>query len=112
MNGSVTLNTGVPDNHSIGFSLNRRTERFNLFTQLGVGYRSLPRDNENSNQDLNNNTTVNSEGTEFRNENFYNIILGSDFYVNDLNVITLSGNYAYEIEDQPSETNSAMGRSG
>ena len=105
MNGSVTLNTGVPDNHSIGFSLNRRTERFNLFTQLGVGYRSLPRDNENSNQDLNNNTTVNSEGTEFRNENFYNIILGSDFYVNDLNVITLSGNYAYEIEDQPSETN-------
>ena len=105
MNGSVTLNTGVPDNHSVGFSLNRRTERFNLFTQLGVGYRSLPRDNENSNQDLVNNTTVNSEGTEFRNENFYNIILGSDFYINDLNVITLSGNYAYEIEDQPSETN-------
>ncbi len=105
MNGSVTLNTGVPDNHSIGFSLNRRTERFNLFTQLGVGYRSLPRDNENSNQDLVNNTTVNSQGTDYRNENFYNIILGSDFYINDLNVITLSGNYAYEIEDQPSETN-------
>ena len=105
MNGSITLNTGVPDNHSVGFSLNRRTERFNLFTQLGVGYRSLPRDNENSNQDLVNNTTVNSEGTDYRNENFYNIILGSDFYINDLNVITLSGNYAYEIEDQPSETN-------
>ena len=104
MNGSVTLNTGVPDNHSIGFSLNRRTERFNLFTQLGVGYRSLPRDNENSNQDLVRNTTVNSVGTDYRNENFYNIILGSDFYINDLNVITLSGNYAYEIEDQPSET--------
>ncbi len=105
MNGSVTINTGVPDNHSIGFSLNRRTERFNLFTQLGVGYRSLPRDNENSNQDFVNNTTVNSKGTDYRNENFYNIILGSDFYINDLNVITLSGNYAYEIEDQPSETN-------
>jgi outer membrane receptor protein involved in Fe transport len=104
MNGSITLNTGVPDNHSIGLSLNRRTERFNLFTQLGVGYRSLPRDNENSNQDLVNNTTVNSVGTDYRNENFYNIILGSDFYINDLNVITLSGNYTYEIEDQPSET--------
>ena len=104
MNGSITLNTGVPDNHSIGFSLNRRTEKFNLFTQLGVGYRSLPRENENSNQDLVNNTTVNSTGTEYRNENFYNIILGSDYYVNELNVITLSGNYAYEIEDQPSET--------
>jgi outer membrane receptor protein involved in Fe transport len=105
MNGSVTLNTGIPDNHSIGFSLNRRTERFNLFTQLGVGYRSLPRDNENSNQDLVRNTTVSSIGTDYRNENFYNIILGSDYYINDLNVITLSGNYTYEIEDQPSETN-------
>ncbi len=38
MNGSVTLNTGIPDNHSVGVSLNRRTEKFNLFTQLGVGY--------------------------------------------------------------------------
>lgn len=104
MNGSVTLNAGIPDNHSIGFSLNRRTEKFNLFTQLGVGYRSLPRDSENSNQDLINNTVVNSEGTAYRNENFYNIILGSDYYVNPLNIITLSGNYAYEIEDQPSST--------
>ncbi|MGA9270311.1 MAG: TonB-dependent receptor [Lutimonas sp.] len=104
MNGSITLNTGVPDNHSIGFSLNRRTEKFNLFTQLGVGYRSLPRDTENRNEDFINNTTLSSEGEEFRNENFYNIILGSDYYINDLNVITLSGNYAYEIEDQPSET--------
>jgi len=104
MNGSITLNTGVPDNHSIGFSLNRRTEKFNLFTQLGVGYRSLPRDTENRNEDFVNNTTLSSVGEEFRNENFYNIILGSDYYINDLNVITLSGNYAYEIEDQPSET--------
>lgn len=104
MNGSITLNTGVPDNHSIGFSLNRRTEKFNLFTQLGVGYRSLPRDIENRNEDYVNNTILNSVGEEFRNENFYNIILGSDYYINDLNVITLSGNFAYEIEDQPSET--------
>ena len=104
MNGSVTLNTGIPANHSVGFSLNRRTEKFNLFTQLGLGYRSLPRENENSNQDLVNNTTVNSAGTEYRNENFYNIILGTDYYINPLNVLTLSGNYAYEIEDQPSST--------
>ena len=64
----------------------------------------MKRYSDNSNQDLVNNTIVNSEGTDYRNENFYNIILGSDYYINDLNVITLSGNYAYEIEDQPSET--------
>ena len=104
LNGSVSLNTGIPDNHSIGLSLNRRTEKFNLFAQLGVGYRSLPNTFKNSNQDLINNTTVNSEGKQYRNENFYNIILGTDYYINPKNVITLSGNFAYEIEDQPSNT--------
>lgn len=104
MNGSITLNTGVPDNHNVGFSLNRRTEKFNLFTQLGIGYRSLPSDNENSNSDLENNTDLNSSGTAYRNENFYNIILGSDYYINATNVVTLTGNFTYEVEDQPSET--------
>ncbi|MGB1210610.1 MAG: TonB-dependent receptor [Lacinutrix venerupis] len=31
-NGSISANTGTPDNHSVGISLNRRTEKFNLFT--------------------------------------------------------------------------------
>lgn len=104
MNGSISVNTGIPDNHSIGISLNRRTQKFNLFTQLGVGYRSLPRYSENSNRDLANNTTVYSEGDAYRNETFYNVILGTDYHINKLNVVTLSGNFAYEVEDQPSET--------
>ncbi|MGB5355250.1 MAG: TonB-dependent receptor [Eudoraea sp.] len=104
LNGSVTVNTGAPDNHSLGFSLNRRTEKFNLFTQIGAGYRSLPRDAQSVNQDLVNNITTQSVGTSFRNETFNNITLGSDYYIDDLNIITLSGNFAYEIEDQPSET--------
>jgi len=104
VNGSVTLNVGVPHNHSIGFSINRRSEKFNLFAQLGVGYKELPNDRENSNIDLVNNTTVNSIGEEYRNENYYNIILGTDYHIDDTNVITLSGNFAYEIEDQPSST--------
>jgi len=104
-NGSVTLNTGIPDNHSIGLSLNRRTEKFNLFTQVGVGYRSLPRDSEAINTDLSNNEAVFSKGTSYRDETFYTITLGTDYHINDLNVLTLSGNFAYEVEDQPSETN-------
>jgi len=104
INGSVSLNVGVPNNHSIGFSINRRSEKFNLFAQLGVGYREQPNDKENINKDLVNNTTIESIGEEFRNENYYNIILGTDYHIDDTNVITLSGNYAYEIEDQPSST--------
>lgn len=103
-NGSISANTGIPDNHSIGGSLNRRTEKFNLFTQFGFGYRSLPRDTEAINRDLVSNETVNSEGEEFRNETFFNLTLGTDYHLNENNVFTLSGNFAYEIEDQPSET--------
>ncbi len=104
LNGSVSFNTGIPQNHSIGLSLNRRSEKFNLFTQLGAGYRELPKYNENTNRDKLNGTEIYSKGIEYRNENFYNIVLGTDYYINPRNVLTLSGSFAYEVEDQPSET--------
>jgi len=103
INGSISVNTGTPHNHSVGLSLNRRTEKFNLFSQLGAGYRSLPRVNEFVNINKNTNERIASSGTEFRNEQFYNFILGADYFINPENVITLSGSVAYEVEDQPSE---------
>jgi outer membrane receptor protein involved in Fe transport len=105
VNGSISLNTGIPDNHSIGLSLNRRTEKFNLFSQIGVGYREMPQDNNTINQDLLTGTTILSTGTDYRNESFLNVILGTDYHINPLNVLTLSGNFAYEVEEQPSLTN-------
>ena len=105
INGSVSINTGFPQNHSIGLSLNRRTEKFNLFSQVGVGYREMPNDSENINRDLVNGKTVYSNGTEHRNEKFYNLILGTDYHINKNNVLTLSGSFAYEVEEQPSLTN-------
>ena len=105
LNVSISANTGWPHNHSIGASMNYRTERFNFFTQFGVGYRSLPEYFDNENTNLEDSTSVFSDGVNYRNENFYNITLGTDYHINDLNVITLSGSFAYEIEDQPSETN-------
>lgn len=104
LNGSISLNTGIPDNHSIGVSLNKRTENFNFFTQMGAGYRSLPRYRETDNFNKSTGVSILSEGVSFRNEMFYNLTLGADYHLDEYNVITLSGNYAYEIEDQPSET--------
>ncbi|NNC83474.1 MAG: TonB-dependent receptor, partial [Flavobacteriales bacterium] len=104
LNGSISLNTGIPDNHSVGVSLNRRTQKFNLFTQIGVGYRSLPRFSDNINLDKNAGTRILSEGESFRNETFYNITLGTDYHINENNVLTLSGRYAFEKEDNPAET--------
>ena len=105
INGSISVNTGWPHNHSIGGSLNYRTKKFNLFTQFGAGYRSLPDYGKNENRNLLDSTSVISEGTGYRNENFYNITLGTDYYINKYNTLTLSGNFSYEVESQPSETN-------
>ena len=104
-NGSISVNTGWPHNHSLGFSVNRRTEKFNLFSQAGAGYRSLPRFRDNANRDLLAGTAITSDGVEYRNEIFMNFMLGADYHINRYNVLTLSGSFAYEIEDQPSETN-------
>ena len=106
-NGSISVNTGVPNNHSVGVSLNRRAEKFNLFTQLGAGYRELPNEITVRNADLTTGNTIVSNGEEFRNETFYNFILGTDYYFSPSSVLTLSGNFALEIEDQPSITNFA-----
>lgn len=103
LNGAVSLNVGVPENHSVGVSLNRRTDKFNLFSQFGAGTRSLPRYGYTENNNLIQNTTLISDGVEYRNEQFYNVVLGTDYHINEYNVMTLSGNFAYEVEDQPSE---------
>ena len=102
LNGSVTLNTGIPNNHSIGVSLNRRTEKFNLFSQLGYGRRTFPRESESTSLNRAAETTLTTTGESDKNEKFFNIILGTDYHINDLNVITLSGNYAFEDEKENS----------
>ena len=108
LNGSFTLNTGTPHNHSFGLSLNRRTDKFNLFSQVGVGYREFPADVEQSNRDLVNNTAVEMDGRQQKFENFYNLILGTDYHINKRNILTLSGFFAYEIEDEPSLNNFSL----
>jgi len=100
LNGSVTLNTGTPNNHSLGLSLNRRTEKFNLFSQLGFGRRTFPSDEETENRNLVDETYITSFGQNDKNETFFNLILGTDYHINDFNVLTLSGNFAYEWEKE------------
>jgi outer membrane receptor protein involved in Fe transport len=101
-NGSISVNAGLPANNNVGVSVNRRTEKFNLFAQLGAGHRSLPRWTEASNLNYRTGERVTSSGLEFRNEDFFNITLGTDYHINKLNVVTISGSYALELEDQPS----------
>ena len=103
INGSITVNTGVPNNHSLGLSLNRRTERFNLFSQVGVGYRTFPEKTRSINEDLLSNTLIRGEGENDKNELFSNLILGADYHINKTSVLSLSGHFAYEGETENSD---------
>jgi len=103
INGAITINTGTPNNHSLGLSLNRRTERFNLFSQIGFGYRTFPQDSRTINQDLQTNTIIRSEGESDKNELFSNLILGADYHINKTSVLSLSGHFAYEGETENSD---------
>lgn len=103
INGSMTLNTGTPNNHSLGLSLNRRTERFNLFSQVGVGYRTFPEKTRSINQDLLTNTLIRGVGENDKNELFSNLILGADYHINETSVLSLSGHFAYEGETENSD---------
>ncbi len=105
LNGSASLNVGVPNSNSFGLSVNKRTEKFNLFSQLGFGLRTYPEERESVNRDLINGTTINSIGESEFDEKFGNILIGTDYHLNDRNVFTLSGSYAYEVEDQWAKTN-------
>lgn len=110
INGSVSLNTGVPENHSLGFSLNKRTEKFNLFSQIGFGKRKFPENYKGYNRNETANTEINNYGERDKGESFLNIILGTDYHINDQNVLSLTGNFAYEWESETSLINySAIG---
>jgi len=104
LNGSVTINTGIPDNHSVGISINRRTGKFNLFGQAGVGLRARPTDSRSVNQNFQTGRTVVSEGRSEREETFYNLILGTDYHISERSVLSLTGFYAFEAETETSDT--------
>ncbi|BDS10718.1 outer membrane beta-barrel family protein [Aureispira anguillae] len=102
LNGAISLNTGFPNNHSLGLSLNHRSKKFNFFSQLGVGYKTWPRKNDYINQNLADGSKILSNGDNFKHELFFNIALGADYYIDAHNTITLSGDFSYEFEQQPS----------
>ncbi|MDQ2656716.1 MAG: TonB-dependent receptor family protein [Bacteroidota bacterium] len=100
INGSVTVNVGVPNNHSLGFSLNRRTEKVNLFTQLGIGHRTFPLKQRTIIQDEADGSTITSGGEREKNETFYNVILGTDYHFSKTSQLSLAGHFAYETETE------------
>lgn len=94
-------------------SSTKEQKNFNLYSQLGVGHRTFPEPFEMANRIQTNNNGVIGTGNAKKNETFFSIILGADYHINDQNVLSLTGNFAYELETEYSTNNfNQLGASG
>ncbi len=101
INGSVEAVVGYPDNYRLAYNLNYRKKKFNLFTSFGIGYRDSPGFG-NSKQSFNGADTsyvFESETDRSRSSFSQNIRLGSDWFINNKNTITVSGFFNNSVEE-------------
>ena len=104
MNGSFEVATGYPDKHQVSLNLNYRKKKFNVFTNMGADYKNTPGEGL-SYQQFYNDATVSyyeKEFTRVRGGFGGNIQLGTDWFVNDKNTITLSSLYRKNTTDNSS----------
>ena len=98
---SFTLAGGLPNNNSLGVNMNYKKEKFNLFSDFRLTRMTFLGDSQltRTNLDANANPTsflyqnVNTE----RNSNRFNLYLGSDYYINDKNTLTLSYFFRHNV---------------
>jgi outer membrane receptor protein involved in Fe transport len=93
INGSFNVNTGVPHNHGASFNLNYRRSWLNLFASYGIDYRRNPGSGFTNQQFLREDTTFYHDITNDRlRAGWSNTFrIGSDFFLNEFNTITVSG---------------------
>jgi len=105
INGGVEVVAGYPDNYRTSFNLNYRTQKVNLFTSYGISYRDSPGQGDNF-QTFNSPDTsyiYESESKRQRASLSNNVRLGTDYYINSKNTLTLSGFYSYSDEENTAE---------
>ena len=107
-NGSVTANTGTPDNHGIMANLNYRGEKFNVFSNLGYNYRNSPGNSMTDSEyfDENGNTTsfINERRENKRKRKGYNATLGFEWYIDSTFSWTNSVSARNSNGDNPTDT--------
>lgn len=115
-NGSLNATVGNPDNFGINVNINYRTEKFNLFSNLGFRYFNAPRnsfdDTEYFDRLVNGATItpeferiIEDEQVERLNRN-YNGNLGLEYFLSDKTSVTGSLFYRYGEDADLSKNNS------
>jgi outer membrane receptor protein involved in Fe transport len=100
-NGSSELTTGTPDNYGLTLISNYRDESYNFFTSLGYNYRKYPgfADMQQYFYNDTNKFLTTTRRDQLRGGNRLTLRVGSDFFLNDNNTLTLSGNYSFGVRD-------------
>jgi outer membrane receptor protein involved in Fe transport len=95
-NGSLQVGIGNPANHSLNANLSYKTEKVNLFSNIGYRYVNVFASNTQFQRNSNNGsiTTLNQFDEISRNNSIYNIYIGGDYYINAKN--TLTGSYYHD----------------
>lgn len=105
INGSVEAVAGYPENFRGSFNLNYRSKKFNFFTSAGSSYNRSPGGGYNNQRFSNQDTSYIYESDRDRERGgiSHNIRIGSDWYLNDKNTITIAGFYRRSDEENISE---------
>lgn len=104
INGSFSANAGYPDNYGLSFNVNYRKKWLNLFANYGINYRKSPGSGYANQFFFKEDTTYYTDITRERTRGGLsnNFRLGSDFYLNDNNTLTLSA--LYNVSDEENKT--------
>jgi len=90
---SLQLTTGTPANHGINYNVNYKTEKINLFSNLGYRYLNFEGEGLYYRTNFENNSissTLDETIEMKRNRKRLNLYFGGDYYINDKNTLTLS----------------------
>ena len=107
LNGSFDLTVGRPDNFGTSINLNRRANKLNFFTNLGVTYRNGPGDGSLYNETFNEDVTLISiqNNQRLRSGLGANFRFGADYFFNERNTLTTAFSYRYGDDNNENITN-------
>ena len=90
--GSLQLTSGIPAHHRANINMNFKTEKFNLFTNVGYRYSNFFGERIRHQSVIRNGQTsiLDQMEDQKRNDDHRNFYIGGDYYFNKKNTITVS----------------------
>lgn len=89
-NGSIQAGAGNPTNYTSNLNLSYKTEKFNLFTNVGLRIRDFFITDDRKQTTFNNSikSTLLQNNITHRKDDSYNFYIGGDYYINEKNTLT------------------------